>query len=189
MISVDKLIEGLRSIPEQDFTLGNIYEFLGNNPVDASTVEPYAFWSEKFYTRNLIHKEPHFEVMALCWEKGQASRVHDHADQNCWMSVISGTLHGQNYAIEEMDWESGRCKLAETTSFNLSDCVTAKVELEEPIHQILNLPHFDARAISLHVYSRPIERCNAFCLKTDTFKEVELQYTSVKGRLCDGITL
>lgn len=189
MISVDKLVEGLRSIPEHDFTLSNIYDFLQSNPVDSSSLTPYIYWSEKFYTRNLIHRDDNFEVMALCWEKGQVSRIHDHADQNCWMSVIAGTLHGQNYAAEGFDWETGRCKLVETTSFDLSDCLTAKVELEEPIHQILNLPHFDERAISLHVYSKPIDRCNSFCLKTNTFKEVELFYTSIKGSLCDGVSL
>ena len=189
MISVDKLVEGLRSIPEYDFTLSNIYDFLQHNPVDASSLSPYIHWSEKFYTRNLIHREPNFEVMALCWEKGQASRIHDHADQSCWMSVIAGTLHGQNYAAEEFDLETGHCKLVETTSFDLSDCLTAKVELEEPIHQILNLPQYEERAISLHVYSKPIDRCNSFCLKTDTFKEVELFYTSIKGSLCDGVSL
>lgn len=189
MITVEKLIEGLREIPEDGFTLENIYGFLSSNPVDAASVEPYAFWSEKFYTRNLIHKEPHFEVMALCWDTGQVSRIHDHAEQNCWMTVVSGKLHGQNYEAVELDFEAGRCKLVETTCFDLSDCVTAKVELEEPIHQILNLPEFGQRAISLHVYSKPIERCNSFCLKTDTFKEVELHYTSIGGRLCDGIEL
>lgn len=189
MVSVAKLIEGLRAMRAEEFTLGNIYDFLTGNPVDVASVEPYAFWSGKFYTRNLIHREPHFALMLLCWEKGQVSRIHDHADQNCWMSVLAGTLHGQNYAAQEMDWETGRCKLVETTSFDLSDCLTAQVELEEPIHQILNLPQFDERAISLHVYSKPIERCNAFCVKTDTFKEVELFYTSIGGSLCDGVSL
>lgn len=189
MITVDRLVEGLQTISEKDFTLDNVYDYLGSNPLDTDSLAPYVFWSERFYTRNLIFKNELFEVMTLCWEKGQVSRVHDHAVQNCWMTVVSGKLHGQNYAPVAFDWESGSCTLAETTSFDLSDCLTAKVEIEEPIHQILNLPEFDERAISLHVYSRPIERCNAFCLKTNTFKEVELFYTSVHGKLCEGVAL
>lgn len=189
MITVERLVEGLKAIPEKDFTLDNVYDFLGSNPVDTDSLAPFLFWSGNFYTRNLIFKDERFEIMTLCWEKGQVSRIHDHADQNCWMSVVAGKLHGQNYAPVEFDWESGGCKLVETTCFDLSDCLTAKVEIEEPIHQILNLPEFDERAISLHVYSKPIERCNSFCLKTNTFKEVELFYTSVNGVLCDGVSL
>ncbi len=189
MISVSSLVEGLRAIPDDGFTLGNIYDFLSANPVDPASVAPFEFWSERFYTRNLIHKEERFEVMALCWETGQVSRVHDHADQNCWMSVVSGKLRGQNFAAEKLDFEQGVCRLRKTDSFDLSDCLTAKVELEAPIHQILNLAEFGERAVSLHVYSKPIERCNSFCLETDTFKEVELFYTSVGGRLLDGVSL
>lgn len=189
MISVESLVKGLQAMPVGGFGLDSIYDFLSANPVDPESVEPFAFWSSKFYTRNLIHKEERFEVMLLCWEQGQVSRVHDHADQNCWMTVLSGRLRGQNFAPTEFDGAARRCRLVETTSFDLADCLTAKVELEEPIHQILNLPEFGQRAVSLHVYSKPIERCNSFCLETDTFKEVELFYTSVGGKLCDGISL
>ncbi|NJM53210.1 MAG: hypothetical protein HC846_07340 [Blastocatellia bacterium] len=77
----------------------------------------------------------------------------------------------------------------ETDTFDLSDCLAAKVELEEPIHQILNLPDFNERAVSVHIYSKPIESCLAYCRDTDTFKEVNLFYTSTYGKLCRGIKL
>jgi hypothetical protein len=71
----------------------------------------------------------------------------------------------------------------------LSECLAAKVELEEPIHQILNLPEFESRAVSLHIYSKPFDSCLSYCRDSDTFKEVPLFYTSVGGKLCDGIKL
>jgi cysteine dioxygenase len=188
-VGVENLIEGLRAIPEAEFTCENVYQFLGENQVEIDTLAPYVFWSEKFYTRNLIYKDERFEMMAICWEKGQVSRVHNHADQKCWMTVVAGRLRGQNFRVLEIDESKNFCKLEQTDHFDLFDCLAAKVELEEPIHQILNLPEFDDRAVSLHIYSKPFDNCLCYCRDTDTFKTVPLFYTSIDGRLCEGISL
>lgn len=188
-VKISNLIGDLRSVPDAEFDCDNIYQLLASNPVDISTIEPFLFWSEKFYTRNLIYKDERFEMMALCWERGQVSRVHNHADQRCWMTVPVGKLRGQNFAVAEMDEDRGYCKLTETDRFDLSDCLAAKVELEQPIHQILNLAEFDERAISLHIYSKPFDSCISYCRDTDTFKQVPLFYTSIDGRLCENVRL
>jgi hypothetical protein len=105
------------------------------------------------------------------------------------MTVPLGKLRGQNFSVLEIDEKTGFCKLKETDRFDLSDCLAAKVELEEPIHQILNLPEFGARAVSLHIYSKPFDKCLSYCLETDRFAEVPLFYTSIDGKLCDGVKL
>jgi cysteine dioxygenase len=188
-VRIENLIDGLREIPSAGFTCDNVYQFLAAHPVEVASIEPYFFWSDRCYTRNLIYKDERFELMAICWERGQVSRVHNHAEQRCWMMVPVGRLRGQNFRVLEQDEARGFCRLEETDRFDLSDCLAAKVELEEPIHQILNLPEFDERAVSLHIYSKPFDRCLSYCRQTDTFKEVPLFYTSVGGRLCDGVTL
>ena len=188
-VTVENLVEGLRAIPDAEFTCDNVYQFLGQHPVEVETITKYFHWSPNFYTRNLIYKDARFELMAICWEKGQVSRVHNHCDQKCWMMVPVGRLRGQNFRVLDINEETGFCKLEETDEFDLLDCLAAKVELEEPIHQILNLPEFDERAVSLHIYSKPYDSCLSYCRQTDTFKEVKLCYTSIDGRLCEGITL
>lgn len=187
--SISKLVDGLNDIPEDKFTCDNVYQFLGETPVDVDTITKYFHWSPDFYTRNLIHKNDRFEVMAICWEKGQASRIHNHWDQKCWMMVPVGRLQGQNFAVAEIDESRGHCRLIETDAFELKDCLAAKVELEEPIHQVLNLAEYDERAVSIHIYSKPYDRCLSYCRDTNTFKEVSLFYTSIDGKLCDGISL
>lgn len=184
MLKVEKLIGGLKAISDDEFTCNNVYDFLGANPVDVDSITRYFHWSPDCYTRNLIYKDARFEMMAICWEKGVASRVHNHWDQKCWMTVPVGRLKGQNFAIDEIDESRGYCKLRETDSFELSDCLAAKVELEEPIHQVLNLAEYDERAVSIHIYSKPYDRCLSYCRDTDTFKEVKLYYTSIDGKLC-----
>jgi len=188
-VKVENLIEGLCAIPDEEFVCDNVYRFLAENPVAVDSIAPYFHWSENFYTRNLIFKNERFEMMVLCWDKGQVSRVHNHADQMCWMTVPLGKLRGQNFSVQEIDESKGVCRLKETDNFDLSECLAAKVELEEPIHQILNLPEFNDRAVSLHIYSKPFDTCLSYCRDTDTFKEVPLFYTSVGGILCDGVKL
>ncbi|HVF47452.1 MAG TPA: hypothetical protein VNA17_07795, partial [Pyrinomonadaceae bacterium] len=119
----------------------------------------------------------------------QVSRVHNHSEQKCWMTVPVGKLQGQNFAIEAIDESKGFCRLVETDTFEMSENMPAKVELEEPVHQILNLPEYDQRAVSLHVYSKPYDRCLSYCRDTDTFKEVQLHYTSIGGKLLAGCQL
>ncbi|MCU1289333.1 MAG: cysteine dioxygenase type [Acidobacteria bacterium] len=188
-VKIENLIDGLRGISDEEFTCDNVYRFLAENPVDVDTISPFFFWSDKFYTRNLIFKDERFELMVLCWDKGQVSRIHNHADQMCWMTVPVGKLRGQNFRAVEIKEENQFCKLVETDQFDLSDCLAAKVELEEPIHQILNLPEFAERAVSLHIYSKPFDKCLSYCRETNRFSEVPLYYTSVNGVLCDNIKL
>ncbi|MEP6947299.1 MAG: cysteine dioxygenase family protein [Acidobacteriota bacterium] len=184
MVKVEKLVEGLKSISDDNFTCDNVYSFLADNPVDVSSIEPYFFWDPNFYTRNLVYKDDRFEAMVICWEKGMSSRVHDHAGQKCWMTVPVGRLRGQNFAIAEIDESTSFCRLIETNSFELSESLAAKVELEEPIHQVLNLPDFDERAVSIHIYSKPFDNCVSYCRDSHTFKTVPLFYNSIAGKLC-----
>jgi cysteine dioxygenase len=184
-----EVVQGLREIPDEEFLVDPVYDFLGTHPINADSIARFLHWSDSYYTRNLIYKDERFEMMAICWEKGQYSAVHNHWDQKCWMTVPIGKLRGQNFKVESYDAGRAHCRLSETNSFDLTDCVAAKVELEEPIHQVLNLPEFDERAVSIHVYSKPYDRCLSYCRETDTFKEVQLAYTSIDGKLCDGVRL
>ena len=188
-IAVDNLVRGLQAISAEDFTCENVHGFLRENPVEVDSIKKYFYWSSKFYTRNLIFKDDRFELMAVCWERGQVSRIHNHAGQQCWMTVPVGRLQGQNFAIDQIDEATGYCKLTETETFDISDDHPAMVELEEPVHQVLNLNGYDQRAVSLHIYSKPFDHCLSYCRDTDTFKEVKLYYTSIDSKLCDGVRL
>ena len=188
-VTIDQLVSGLREFSDDEFVCEPVYEYLSAHQIDTKSLDKYIHWSPKFYTRNLIYKDERFEMMAICWDKGQVSRVHNHWDQRCWMMVPIGKLLGQNFAIEEIDESRGYCKLYETNNFELTECLAARVDLEAPIHQVLNLAEYDERAVSIHLYSKPYDRCLSYCRDTNTYKEVELFYTSIDGKLCDGIQL
>lgn len=188
-VTIDQLVQGLRQISDDQFVCEPVYDFLSANPVDVESIQKYLHWSPKFYTRNLIYKDERFEMMAICWDVGQVSRVHNHYDQRCWMTVPIGKLKGQNFAVEAFDESTGYCKLIETNEFELTECLATRVDFDEPIHQVLNLAEYNERAVSIHIYSKPYDRCLSYCRDTDTFKEVELFYSSIDGKLCEGVTL
>jgi hypothetical protein len=51
------------------------------HPLDSSTLARHLFFSQSHYTRNLMFKCGLFEVIANCWEVGQASGFHNHRGQ------------------------------------------------------------------------------------------------------------
>ena len=40
-------------------------------------------WSDESYTRNCIVENEKFELILLCWEKGQITPIHDHGGEEC----------------------------------------------------------------------------------------------------------
>jgi len=102
-VRIENLIGGLKSIGDDEFTCDNVYEYLSRNPIDVESISRYFFWDPSFYTRNLIYKDARFEMLAICWEAGQQSTIHDHAEQKCWMTVPVGRLKGQNFGVVEQD--------------------------------------------------------------------------------------
>lgn len=189
-VSIDKFITEICAVPEENFKCGIIYDFLKENPVEKESLEPYLFFSEKFYTRNLIFKNDLFEVMTLCWEKGQSSRIHNHSEQNCWMTIPEGNLLIQDFKEIESDNSTGLCRIEPTKSMVINNQVAvAEVDSGEPIHQVSNSEKFKSRAVSLHIYSKPFDRCLVYTPKKNQVQEVNLFYTSISGKLCDGIKL
>src|SRR2546430_11558886 len=79
------------------FTLQNVQDYVIRHAVHPESLEKYCFFSKGNYTRNLVFRNDLFECMTLCWDIGQHSRIHNHRDQNCWMSAPIGRLRIQNY--------------------------------------------------------------------------------------------
>ncbi len=185
-VGIEQLAQGLAAIP--DLKPDVVLSYLQAHPVRPDSLQPYLFFSPASYTRNLVFANELFEVIAICWEVGQASRIHNHRDQQCWMAVPIGKLKNQNYRVEDRNPTQGTCRLVPTESFLLTPAAPAEVNQDEPVHQVLNLAEYNQRAVSLHIYSRPFNTCEIYQLDRGTYCDVELEYTSEYGRLCDGQT-
>lgn len=189
-VTIDRFISGLCSIPEREFTVGVVFDYLKSHPVEAPSLDRFLFFSRNHYTRNLLFKNELFELIAVCWEVGQGSQVHDHHDQNCWMSMPMGRLRIHNYRIAELNEATRYCRVEPTTAFDIHRLApAAEVDPEEPVHKVTNLPEFNQRAVSLHIYSRPYNTCVVYSTIKHDYREMELTYHSIKGRLCEGVRL
>jgi cysteine dioxygenase len=182
-LAITDWVKGLAAIPEREFTLQNVQDYIVRHAVRPETIEKYCFFSKGNYTRNLIFKNDLFECMTVCWEIGQHSRIHNHRDQNCWMSAPIGRLRVQNYRVADQDSAHGTCKIIPTDGYELDATHPAYVNPIEPVHEVQNLAEFKQRAVTIHVYSKPFDSCEVYLRDQGTYSDVPLFYTSEYGKL------
>jgi len=183
MVTIQKFAEDLAAIREMDFTHATVLDFMRSNRVDAATLAPYLYFASDHYTRNLIHKTDLFELIAICWDIGQKSAIHNHRDQNCWMAAAYGKVMVHNFRLVRKDPATGFCELESTTQFVIDPASPQEVDPTEPIHQVVNATTFNSRAVTLHVYSRPFDTCEVYDLKEKHYQDVQLANTSEFGVL------
>jgi cysteine dioxygenase len=182
-VPITKLIEGLRQMPEPAFTVTEpIRRFLQETPVDADSLAPYLTWDRQHYTRNLIDRTPLYELMAICWEVGQMSSVHNHRDQNCWMAVPIGRLQVENFHLVHQDIAQGSSRLEPLNTIEMNIAHPCAVDPSDPVHRVINPREFGERAVSLHVYSRPFDTCVVYSPEQGTCGEIQLHFTTEYGK-------
>jgi len=182
-LAISDWVNHLASVPEREFTQQNVHDFITGHSLDLDSLKPYLRFSHEHYTRNLIFRNEVFECLALCWEIGQSSPIHDHHGQTGWIYLATGKLFVQDYRIEERDSVCRTCRVVPTSSAELGVHGDALVDKEEEVHKVSNLGRYNQRAISLHVYSKPVSTCEIYLPEKGTYQEVSLACTSEFGRL------
>ncbi|WP_353779847.1 cysteine dioxygenase family protein [Winogradskyella sp. 3972H.M.0a.05] len=176
LLTVQDLVNKLIESPKTEYT--SILEQLK----DCETLfSEFESWSEKKYTRNCIYRCDDFELILLCWEEGQKTSIHNHGGEECWLYVLNGKVVEHNF-IQNSD-ESLTLVNTETLNARQVSYINDRIGL----HRLGN--GSTGRTMSLHLYAKPIERCDFYCedsekfvnkeLKYDTFKEIE--QTSVQS--------
>ncbi|HZQ90884.1 MAG TPA: cysteine dioxygenase family protein [Terriglobales bacterium] len=183
-VPIGDLVAELRRCNTASFEhIGEIRELLRRAPVAPETLTPYLMWDGQHYTRNLIDKTPLYELIAICWEVGQCSSIHNHKDQNCWMAVPIGRLLVQNYRVLQQDLSAGSCHIVPSDVVEMDPRNPCAVDPNEPVHKVYNPAEFAARAVSLHVYSRPFDSCVVYSEEQGKCGEIKLHYNSEYGNL------
>jgi cysteine dioxygenase len=182
-VSIQDFVSDLRKFPEPAFErTDQIVKFLANILVSPDSLAPYLTWDRQHYTRNLIDKTLLYELIAICWEVGQGSSVHNHRDQNCWMAVPVGRLLVENYRVVAQKLEEGTCDLEPADTVEMNPTHPCAVDPVEPVHRVYNPREFNQRAVSLHVYSRPFDSCIVYSPEQHTCGEIKLHYTTEFGK-------
>ena len=187
MITIQDFARGLSSIPEDQFTHQGVLKYLRENKVALESLEPYTYFSSEHYTRNLIHRTPLFELIAICWDVGQGSAIHNHRDQRCWMAIAYGRVQVQNFKLVRKDAARHSCELEPTDHYIIDADRPAEVDPDEPIHLVVNPASFRSPAVTLHIYSRPFDTCEIYDLKGKCYQDVSLTNTSEFGVLTSDL--
>ena len=137
-------------------------------PEDA--FEDFCSWSLGCYTRNCIFENEKFELILLCWEKDQVTPIHDHGGEECWVKVIHGTLKETLYKEEF----SGLTQL--NTTISVKGTISYMIDFMG-YHKLENISGH--RAMSLHLYAKPIKKCNVFDHHKKTFSSKTLSFDTV----------
>ncbi len=152
--------------------------------VFAAPTPLYLFWDAQHYTRNLIDKTELYELLAICWEVGMKSSIHNHKGQNCWMAAPLGKLAVHNYRVLNEDLAAHCCNIVPTDVVDITPHSPVAVDPLNPVHDVRNPREWNQRAVSLHVYSRPFDSCVVYSVEKGTCGEIGLGYTSKYGQAC-----
>jgi len=188
-LSVEQFVRGLRSIPHEQFKQDRVLRYMSDSQLELEDLERYTSWKDGGYARNLIYKNDLFEVLALCWDIGQESPIHNHSGQLGWAMIQKGTLSITNYRLagcdalyadgSQPDVCAANChaRVEEVSRIAVAGVgAIAKVNERLTIHKISNLRSFGERAVSLHVYSFPYDSCIIYDTDSEICRRVQLGY-------------
>ena len=128
-------------------------------PLERGALAPYLHPAAGRYTRNLIARTAGFELIAICWDRGAVSAIHDHAEQDCAFIVVDGALACEDWLCTSGGTAPGPCTIRRTGSSVLR---TGAVDVRSGLLSLHRVASDGGPAVSLHVYHAPIDRCLHF---------------------------
>ena len=156
---IDDLVVALRELGDVLQPV-RVAATLRGTRIDERTLEPYLTWAPGRYTRNLVVRDDAFELIAICWEKDARSAIHDHADSDCAFVLQRGAITCENFRLAWRDGsQSGRCELTATSTRRLR---TGEIDMRSGHLSVHRVGACDGRAVTLHVYAKPIDACLQF---------------------------
>jgi len=179
------LVHKLTQYTKADFKPKSVLNHLEEAQITPQCMEPYLHFEKDFYTRNLIAKTPHFEMLLLCWEPGQQTMIHDHASQGCWMTVLEGVITSENFKYQEAHSFDGALEKLSTQSFKIGQ--SYYIDDQVSLHLLKNPVKNNQRTASLHIYAKPFSQCTVYDLETRQAKPLMLRYHSIQGKKGDWL--
>ena len=165
-----------------------VEEALRTSTLHRRTVEPYALLEEGRYTRTLVYRDEHLEVIVLGWARGARAPIHGHDGQQCWMLAVAGELEVVDYRLVAGGERPGYA-LIERMGPRRS-LVPGSVDQRQPeldLHSV-RIGGNSGSAISVHVYARPIDSCLVFEPRRSRCVRRQLRYDRVMPVLPSSMT-
>jgi cysteine dioxygenase len=189
-VPAEQFVDGIKRLSEGIITKQKIYDYLVAYEIRAEDLEKYKLWMPDRHTRNKIFRNDLIEVMLICWPIGAITPLHTHNGQLGWMTMIEGRLIVENY-------KKIMCNKPENEQVVGMDCLAGATQIEmqhldnelavpggplntvdktQTIHRIKNLAEWNQPAVSMHVYSRPIDSAVVFDIENQRCFRRDLKY-------------
>lgn len=193
LLGIDAFVERLKKLEGGMITREDVLELCDSIQISDSSLAPYLFFEDHYYTRNLIYRDDMFEVMAICWQPGQRTAVHTHNGQLCWMVSQRGNLkvvdykwlgcdHPEKQNVVGIDCLAGSDHIQLDRLREVDACAGGPVVTADKLQTIHQLFNGDERSVSIHIYSRPIDSCVAFDMANNRCYRRKLAYFSKFGK-------
>ncbi len=148
-------VEGLvKALSECDDCGNHVLDVMSGVKIPREEFERYYSWNDEKYTRNILARNSDFEVLLICWEKGQSSPIHDFNAQEAWVHPVQGMLREECFKINADDdrLEKVSNVLLGTDEFSYMNQIG--------IHKYSNA--HNARSVSLNIYRKPVTEWHVY---------------------------
>ncbi len=157
------LVSELSKLEESPLDPSKVARLLSETDITGLEIQPLLHFRKDRYTRNLVHRSSTFDVIVLCWPPNSGTAVHDHNQQLGWVRVLKGALEETRYvdgnSPTEMD--SDRTWIPRVYSRVVIPAGPAVASVDSA-HGVHKLGALDEPAVSLHIYSKPLDTCLVF---------------------------
>jgi cysteine dioxygenase len=104
----------------------------------------YVKFSPKKYNRISLTKTHDFEIILICWKKGQSAPIHNHPAKGCLLKILTGQL-------KETLFKKRRGKLYKIRTDIRRKNQVSYMDDTRGFHDVAVLQN----TVSLHIYSPP----------------------------------
>jgi len=154
-----------------------IARYFARYRVALDSLEPWLHFDPVHYTRSLLYQSPRWQCVLMCWDAGQRTAVHDHNGLPAWISLMEGRLCVRNFLLRRRDPTHSLCELEEVEGVVLDreklDCPTGA---EAGIHEVCNSAKGARRAVSIHIYGRPMTDCGVYDMDNGAYRRMPLLF-------------
>ncbi|KAI9222881.1 RmlC-like cupin domain-containing protein [Blastocladiella britannica] len=179
LVALLKQEMGPNGLDSASTNIPRILALMGNYASNPADWAKYALFDPCRYTRNLVDDgNGKFNLMLLCWGPGHTSPIHDHDNSHCCLKVLSGAVTETRFAwpgdgrapeghvvgVSEVVCEK-QAGLVRTGEAVLASDGVEYMHDKLGLHRVANCDSV-VPAITLHLYSPPIQMASTFCERT-----------------------
>jgi hypothetical protein len=157
--SLDRLVAELMALESGCQNPSKVAELFRSIPLTEADLAGGIAPAAGAYSRNLLQRTEHFELLLIRWDAAAKSPIHDHGGERCFMLVCSGTLGVDDYDLLSGGREPGSAHISYARNTRMQP---GEIDIRTTERDLHLIEPAGGPATSLHVYAKPIDACLTF---------------------------